>query len=62
MDKELKTYTLYAIREVSEVAVVKATSETEAIEKVENKDWQSDQDLSWEITSVKEEKESEDER
>ena len=60
MSKKLKTYTLYAIREVSEIAVVEATSECEAIEKVENEEWQTDQDLSWEITSVKEEKESED--
>ena len=59
MSKKLKTYTLYAIREVSEIAVVEATSESEAIEKAENEEWQTDQDLSWEITSVKEEKESE---
>tara|TARA_R100000541_G_scaffold640_3_gene4093 strand:+ start:5266 stop:5439 length:174 start_codon:yes stop_codon:yes gene_type:complete len=57
----MKTYTLYAIREVGEVAVIQANSKDEAIEKVKNKDWETDQDLNWEITSVKEEKESEDE-
>jgi hypothetical protein len=46
----MKTYTLYAIREVGEVAVIQANSKEEAIEKVENKDW--------EITSVKEQGES----
>ena len=55
----MKTYKLYAIREVGEVAVIQANSKDEAIEKVENKDWQPYQDFSWEITSVKEEKESE---
>lgn len=54
MSKKLKTYTLYAIREVSEVAVVDATSECEAIEKVENEEWQTDQDLSFEITKIEE--------
>tara|TARA_B100001059_G_scaffold227344_1_gene257023 strand:+ start:61 stop:234 length:174 start_codon:yes stop_codon:yes gene_type:complete len=53
MSKELKTYTLYAIREVSEVAVVDATSETEAIEKAEG-EWECESDLSFEITSVEE--------
>lgn len=53
MDKELKTYTLYAIREVSEVAVVDATSETEAIEKAEG-EWECDSDLSFEITKIEE--------
>tara|TARA_R100000544_G_scaffold37193_1_gene27752 strand:+ start:1559 stop:1732 length:174 start_codon:yes stop_codon:yes gene_type:complete len=57
----MKTYTLYAIREVGEVAVIQANSKDEAIEKVKNKDWETDQDLNWEITSVKEEKESENE-
>lgn len=57
----MKTYRLYAIREVGEVAVIQANSKDEAIEKVRNKDWQPYQDFSWEITSVKEEKESEDE-
>ena len=57
---KMKTYKLYAIREVGEVAVIQANSKDEAIEKVENKDWQPYQDFSWEITSVKEEKESED--
>jgi len=57
----MKTYKLYAIREVGEVAVIQANSKDEAIEEVKNKDWQPYQDLSWEITSVKEEQESEDE-
>ena len=50
----MKTYTLYAIREVGDVAVIQANSEEEAIEKVENEDWEVDTDLNWEITSVKE--------
>ena len=54
----MKTYTLYAIREVGEVAVIQANSKDEAIEKVENEDWEVDQSLDWEITSVKEQGES----
>jgi len=49
----IKTYMLYAIREVSEVAVVEATSESEAIEKAEEK-WECDSDISFEITNIKE--------
>ena len=54
----MKNYTLYAIREVGEVAVIQANSKEEAIEKVTNEDWEIDQDLDWEITSVKEDGES----
>jgi len=54
----MKTYTLYAIREVGEVAVIQANSKDEAIEKVENEDWEVDQSLDWEIISVKEQGES----
>jgi len=54
----MKTYTLYAIREVGEVAVIQAKSKDDAIEKVKNEDWEIDQDLNWEITSVKEQGES----
>jgi len=50
----MKTFTLYAIREVGEVAVIKAKSKEDAIEKVANEDWEVDSDLNWEITSVKE--------
>jgi len=51
----MKTFTLYAIREVGEVAVIQAKSKEDAIEKVSNEDWEVDQSLDWEITSVKEE-------
>ena len=51
----MKTFTLYAIREVGEVAVIQAKSKEDAIEKVTNEDWEVDQSLDWEITSVKEE-------
>tara|TARA_R110000803_G_C11799183_1_gene299153 strand:- start:332 stop:511 length:180 start_codon:yes stop_codon:yes gene_type:complete len=54
MSKKLKTYTLRAIREVSEIAVVDATSEAEAIEKAEDSEWECDSDLSFEITSIEE--------
>lgn len=54
----MKNYTLYAIREVGEVAVIQANSKDEAIEKVTNEDWEIDTDLNWEITSVKEQGES----
>tara|TARA_B100000767_G_C19562241_1_gene449589 strand:- start:533 stop:715 length:183 start_codon:yes stop_codon:yes gene_type:complete len=50
----MKTYTLYAIREVGEVAIIQANSKDEAREKVKNEDWEVDTDLNWEITSVKE--------
>ena len=33
MSKKLKTYTLYAIREVGEVAVIQAKSKDDALEK-----------------------------
>tara|TARA_R110000803_G_scaffold1881_1_gene6220 strand:+ start:252 stop:455 length:204 start_codon:yes stop_codon:yes gene_type:complete len=55
MSKKLKTYTLYAIREVGEVAVIQAKSKDDALEKVDNKDWEVDTDLDWQITSVREE-------
>lgn len=51
----MKTFALYAIREVGEVAVIQAKSKEDALEKVENKDWEVDQSLDWEITSVREE-------
>ena len=35
----MKTFTLYAIREVGEVAVIQAKSKEDAIEKVTNEDW-----------------------
>jgi len=55
MSKKLKTYTLYAIREVGEVAVIQAKSKDDALEKVDNIDWEVDSDLDWQITSVREE-------
>ena len=58
MSKKLKTYTLYAIREVGEVAVIQAKSKDDALEKVDNIDWEVDSDLDWQITSVREEGES----
>ena len=54
----MKNYTLYAIREVGEVAVIQANSKEEAVEKVTNEDWEIDTDLNWEITSVKKQGES----
>ena len=54
----MKTYTLYAIREVGEVAVIQANSKDEAIEKVESKDREIETDINWERTSVKEKDQS----
>ena len=54
----MKNYTLYAIREVGEVAVIQANSKEEAVEKVTNEDWEIDTDLNLEITSVKKQGES----
>jgi len=50
-------YTLYAVREVAERCIIKAKNESDAIEKSENEQWEVDQDISWEITSVNKESE-----
>lgn len=49
-------YILYAVREVAEKCIIKAKNESDAIEKAKNEDWEVDNDLSWEITSVSKEK------
>lgn len=45
-------YILYAERVVSERCIVKAKNEDEAIEIAQNEEWESDQDVSWEIVSI----------
>ena len=58
---KMKTHKNYETISVGKVTVIDTNNKDEEIEKVKNKDWQPYQDFSWEITSVKEEKESEDE-
>ena len=55
--KQMKTYLVYAERRLLEVMTVEATCEEEAIEKAseaDNKEWQSESDIDWQITRAEE--------
>ena len=49
-------YTVFAQRVVSESTIIEASSEAEAMEKameMDNTQWNTDEDLDWEITSAR---------